>query len=148
MKKILVGLFLLSNICFAWEYAEDFRYDLDKNIQLIGQSDTQTRYVTLAIIQVEDDVLCIGLTGNYAIDSIFNVKIYVDDVKIDEVQMIAGNTQAIQGVLTRKIVNAFKRGNTAIISFTHSNGSSTYKFLLAGFTKEFNKMHDISYYIF
>ena len=60
--------------------------------------------------------------------------------------MMTANTKMIYYPLNRKIVNAFKKGNIAIISFTHSNGSSTYRFSLGGFTDAFNKIENSRYY--
>ena len=148
MKKILFGLILFSNLCFGWGYGKVFRYDLEKNIQVISQNEMQSEYINLYVFQVDDDVLCINLSGNYDIGSIFNVKIYVDDKKIDELSMLAINTKGIQYPLTEEIINAFKKGDTAILSFTHSDGASTYIFPLAGFTNAFNQINDISYYSF
>ena len=81
MKKILLGLFLLSNLCYGWEYAKTFRYDLDANAQMIAQPEMQNMFPYLIISQVGDGFSSVNLSGNYTLGSVFDVKVYVDGKK-------------------------------------------------------------------
>lgn len=153
MKKILIILFLIiSTVSFSrgWEYNKQFRYDLEGNIQMIatlGQSQNST-FHTIGFSIVDNDYLTINVGGNYVVGSIFDVKIYVDNRKIESLRMVAANRLMLQGVASSKLVNSFRNGNEVIIAFSHSNGNSVIKVNLNGFSNNFRKIRNLKYYKF
>ncbi|UUV20085.1 hypothetical protein NRK67_17305 (plasmid) [Fusobacteria bacterium ZRK30] len=149
MKKILISLFLMvSTISFSWQYDKQFRYEYEKNVQMLSETVSSNNLNDKFIIfgMHDNDYLSIGLSGNYQTDSIFSVKIYVDDKIVETVRMVAGNKNMLVGIASKKIVNSFRNGNTAILAYTHNQGSSVIKVNLNGFSNGFNKMKNIRYY--
>ena len=149
MRKILISLFLIvSTISFSWDYGKNFRYDLERNTQILIEraisNNSEERLVLFSM--VDNDYLTINLIGDYKMGSVFDIKIYVDEEIVETVEMVAINEKNIQGTANKKIVNSFKNGNTAILAYGHSLGSSVIKVNLNGFSNGFKKIKNIKYY--
>ena len=146
MKRVFICFMIISSLCFgSWEYDKQFRYDLESNMELVANLNTSFDQY-LSFYKFEDSPIFIGLSGYFEPGSEFIVKIYVDEKKIDEIKMQAFTNMSIEGMVSKKVIEAFKKGNKCVIAFLTNFGAVQSEFDLNGFTKTYNKIKQPKYH--